>query len=479
LPQARTVRRYTVASLISQVACQCGRPRIAYAAGAHCIAPGNARSHLPTPRMTAPLLVAVVDESGIAALPDALPPALRAADFAPLEIIGCDTLVQRAAELAPHQIVLVLAQAPAFERLHDALRTWAGAPPCPVALLGPPLATERHAELTALGVQAWGRHDAADVAQLQALFARAQARWQHERALRDELDRLRTQLDERKWVERAKGLLMAARGIAEDDAFGLLRVAAMHANLRLGEVSRSVVEAAQWAEAVNRAGQLRMLSQRLARLAAQAVADVDARAGRGQRSDSLRRVQNNLEHLAALALPDSAAQALAGVRDAWQALDAALKPRADAAALVAIDERAEALLDAAEALTGELERSGARRALHIVNLCGRQRMRAQRVAKDALYAAMLPAGPWRERLAATTVAFEATLLELEHAPLSSPEIRDGLSAARDEWLRLLRGVRSADRSDGRADLVRASEVLLEAFDTLTASYERSLQVVMS
>jgi len=42
----------------------------------------------------------------------------------------------------------------------------------------------------------------------------------------------------------------------------------MHANLKLGDIARSVVDAAQWAEAINRSGQLRMLSQRLARLAA-------------------------------------------------------------------------------------------------------------------------------------------------------------------------------------------------------------------
>jgi len=222
-----------------------------------------------------------------------------------------------------------------------------------------------------------------------------------------------------------------------------------------------------------------MLSQRLARLAAQGVAEVDLRGARNQRTDSLKRVQLILEHLAALDLQGAAVQALDRVRAAWQALEATLKPRATPAALVSIDAQAEGVLEAAEALTAELEQSGARRALRIVNLCGRQRMRAQRVAKDALFAALLPDGPWRERLVSTIDSFEATLLELERAPLSSPEIRDALAGARDEWLRLLRGVRSADRSDGRTDLVRASEVLVDAFDALTASYEHSLQVVMS
>jgi AmiR/NasT family two-component response regulator len=429
--------------------------------------------------MTTSSLVVSVTESARAAFPEGLRSALQAAGCAPLATVDCHMLVRRAAELAPQLIVLHLPALAECGVAQEALRAWAGMPPCPLVLLSAPLATALHAEFVTLGVQAWGRADCVDAIELQALFARAQSRWQRERGLRDELDRLRTQLDERKWVDRAKGLLMAARGIDEDDAFRMLRVAAMHANLRLGEVSRSVVEAAQWAEAVNRAGQLRMLSQRLARLAAQALAEVDVRGSRAQRADSLKRVQLNLEHLTTLGLQGTAAQAFERARSAWQALEATLKPRATPAALIAVDAQAETLLEAAESLTDELELSGARRALRIVNLCGRQRMRAQRVAKDALFAALLPEGPWRERLESTIAAFEATLLELERAPLSSPEIRDALAGARDEWLRLLRGVRAADRSDGRADLVRASEVLVDAFDALTASYEHSLQVVMS
>lgn len=429
--------------------------------------------------MTTSSLVVSVTESASVTLPEALRSALQAAGCAPLATTDCHMLVRRAAELAPQLIVLHLPVLAECAVVQEALRGWAGMPPCPLVLLSAPLGAAPHAEFVTLGVQAWGRADSVDAIELQALFARAQSRWQRERELRDELERLRTQLDERKWVDRAKGLLMSARGIDEDDAFRMLRVAAMHANLRLGEVSRSVVEAAQWAEAVNRAGQLRMLSQRLARLAAQALAEVDVRGSRAQRADSLKRVQLNLEHLTTLGLQGAAAQAFERVRGAWHALEAALKPRATPATLVAIDTQAEGLLAAAEALTDELELSGARRALRIVNLCGRQRMRAQRVAKDALFAALLPDGPWRERLESTIATFEATLLELERAPLSSPEIRDALAGARDEWLRLLRGVRSADRSDGRAELVRASEVLVDAFDALTASYEHSLQVVMS
>jgi len=62
--------------------------------------------------------------------------------------------------------------------------------------------------------------------------------------LRTELDRARTALDERKVVERAKGILMKERGLSEDAAYALLRKAAMNENRRISEVAQSVVTAA-------------------------------------------------------------------------------------------------------------------------------------------------------------------------------------------------------------------------------------------
>jgi response regulator NasT len=63
--------------------------------------------------------------------------------------------------------------------------------------------------------------------------------------LRDELDRTRGALEERKLVDRAKGILMKQRRIGEDEAYALLRKAAMDSNLRLGEVAQSIITAAK------------------------------------------------------------------------------------------------------------------------------------------------------------------------------------------------------------------------------------------
>ena len=63
--------------------------------------------------------------------------------------------------------------------------------------------------------------------------------------LRDERDRARQELEDRKTVERAKGILMKERGLTEEAAYGLLRKAAMNENRRLAEVAQSVVTAAR------------------------------------------------------------------------------------------------------------------------------------------------------------------------------------------------------------------------------------------
>jgi two-component system, response regulator / RNA-binding antiterminator len=72
----------------------------------------------------------------------------------------------------------------------------------------------------------------------------AMARFQHEESLRRELADARSQLSQRKLVERAKGLLMQRQGISEDEAYGRLRKTAMDKGLKLAEVAQRIVDVA-------------------------------------------------------------------------------------------------------------------------------------------------------------------------------------------------------------------------------------------
>jgi hypothetical protein len=64
-------------------------------------------------------------------------------------------------------------------------------------------------------------------------------------AMGDELDAVRATLNERKVVERAKGLLMAHRQMSEDAAYKALRQMAMNQNRRLAEVAEAVLALAE------------------------------------------------------------------------------------------------------------------------------------------------------------------------------------------------------------------------------------------
>jgi len=63
--------------------------------------------------------------------------------------------------------------------------------------------------------------------------------------LQDELDRTRTALEERKVIDRAKGILMRAKNLSEDDAYTLLRSTAMKEKKKIAEIAQSVITAAE------------------------------------------------------------------------------------------------------------------------------------------------------------------------------------------------------------------------------------------
>jgi hypothetical protein len=65
-------------------------------------------------------------------------------------------------------------------------------------------------------------------------------------AMSDELDTVRAALNERKLVERAKGLLMAHRRLSEQEAHKMLRQTAMNQNRRLVDVAESVLSMAEY-----------------------------------------------------------------------------------------------------------------------------------------------------------------------------------------------------------------------------------------
>jgi response regulator NasT len=59
-----------------------------------------------------------------------------------------------------------------------------------------------------------------------------------------ELEEARSELESRKIVDRAKGILMKSRGMSEEEAYRLLRKTAMNQNRKISEIAQSLVTAA-------------------------------------------------------------------------------------------------------------------------------------------------------------------------------------------------------------------------------------------
>lgn len=63
--------------------------------------------------------------------------------------------------------------------------------------------------------------------------------------LQDELDRTKSALEDRKILDRAKGLLMKAKGLTEEEAYVLIRSTAMREKKKIGDIAQSIITAAE------------------------------------------------------------------------------------------------------------------------------------------------------------------------------------------------------------------------------------------
>ena len=316
---------------------------------------------------------------------------------------------------------------------------------------------------------------------LRSVIHVAQARFRHDQLLREELSDVQHRFSERKLVDRAKGILMRVRNIGEDEAYKVLRTAAMQAKLRIGQIAQQVIDAARYAEAVNRAGQLRMLSQRLVKLYALMCAGVTPDDTAALCRGSIEQIEANLAILGRTLSKPTFGDLLDAVLVPWSALKSALAPAPARARVAEIDRLADKLLAQAEALTRTLEVAGFAAALQVINVSGRQRMLSQRLAKHAAVAVLVggeAAVAQRSALVVSSQAFAEGLAYLERIPLSTPEIRDLLARATAAWADFGPALAHASDVADLETVATGSETMLSLFDQLTDLYERSMQTLM-
>lgn len=109
--------------------------------------------------------------------------------------------------------------------------------PRPIVMLASDSGSDTIREAVQAGVSAY-IVDGLAAERVKPIIEVAIARFESYQAVKTELAQVKTKLSERKLVERAKGVLMKARSIDEDEAYSALRKMAMERSLTIGEVSR-------------------------------------------------------------------------------------------------------------------------------------------------------------------------------------------------------------------------------------------------
>ena len=110
----------------------------------------------------------------------------------------------------------------------------------PVVVLGAQKDQRSIEEAMRAGVSAYVSHTIQGE-DLSGIIRVAAARFSEHKRLRDELKEARSQLAERKLVDKAKGILMADHGYSESDAYKRMRSMAMSKGKRMAEVAEAII----------------------------------------------------------------------------------------------------------------------------------------------------------------------------------------------------------------------------------------------
>jgi response regulator NasT len=95
------------------------------------------------------------------------------------------------------------------------------------------------AEVSALIVDGLTGHRVNNVIQV------AVARFKQQQVLKEALEEARSQLEDRKQIDRAKAILIKTQNFSEHEAYHTLRKLAMDRNITLGEMARNVIAMAE------------------------------------------------------------------------------------------------------------------------------------------------------------------------------------------------------------------------------------------
>lgn len=191
--------------------------------------------------MDSPLTVIVVEPDRQRALE--IVDALRASGDHRVHVLGDGAgLARRVAELQPHLVLIDVAN-PSRDMLEEL--TLASRPTERAVAM---FVDKSDPGLTRAAIEAGVSAYVVDglrAERIRPVLDAAIARFHVVSRMRSELAATKAALEERKVIDRAKGFIMRAKGLSEEQAYALMRKAAMDQGKRLSEVAQAIVMAAE------------------------------------------------------------------------------------------------------------------------------------------------------------------------------------------------------------------------------------------
>jgi two-component system, response regulator / RNA-binding antiterminator len=191
--------------------------------------------------MDAPLKIAVVDENPVRA--EILKEGLREAGHSGVIHIGqTKRLLQSIFDHDP-DVVIISLESPSRDTLEQ-LFQMSRAVRRPIAMF---VDKSDRASITAAieaGVSAY-IVGGLQKERVQSILDVCISRFNAMARVQEELDRTKSALEERKVIDRAKGILMRTKGLSEEESYALLRKTAMNTKKKIAEIAQSIVTASE------------------------------------------------------------------------------------------------------------------------------------------------------------------------------------------------------------------------------------------
>ncbi|MFK7745237.1 MAG: ANTAR domain-containing response regulator [Roseobacter sp.] len=167
--------------------------------------------------------------------------ALRDAGWSDVQAVAQSSGLSRAVKTFAPDIVLIDLANPDRDTLEQ-LSLASGTRARPVAMFVDQTDDELTQAALAAGVSAYVV-DGLTMNRIKPVLETAITRFQIMRQMQSELDAAKRALEDRKTLDRAKGILMRQRGLAEDEAYKLIRKTAMDQGRKVIEVAQALVTA--------------------------------------------------------------------------------------------------------------------------------------------------------------------------------------------------------------------------------------------